>query len=62
MFAIGEILAGIVAKMGMMLLTETVIKKVAIITLRALENKAKSAGSKSLADSIEVIAQAWEVS
>lgn len=59
--AIGALLASIVAKMGMTLLTEAVVKRVAVATLRALEDKARKNGHKSIGDAVDAIADAWEV-
>lgn len=55
---IGNILAPIVAQMGWMLLSERVVRRVAVISVRWLESKTPN---QSVKDALEVIAKAWDV-
>ena len=57
---VGMILAQIVATMGLKLLSERVVRRVTVITLRALEAKTKEKHPK-LSETIDVIADALEV-
>lgn len=52
------ILSAIVAKMGMMLLTQSVVQRVAVISIRALEAKVPN---QSIKDALEIIAKEWEI-
>lgn len=54
------ILAPIVAQMGLLLLSERVVRRVVVITLRALESGMKSK-YPHISDVIDVIADALEV-
>ncbi len=55
---IGNILAPIIAQMGLMLLTERVVRRVAVITIRWIETRTPNPNVKA---GLEVIAHAWEV-
>ena len=51
-------IAPMIAQMGMLLMTERVVRRVAVLTLRWLEAKAPN---QQLADAIDIIADALEV-
>lgn len=55
---LGNVIAPMVAQMGMLLLTERVVRRVTVLTLRWLEAKAPN---DSLAEAIDIIADALEV-
>lgn len=55
---IGDILAPIIAQMGLMLLTERVVRRVAVLTIRWIEGKTPNQNVK---EALEIIAKAWEV-
>jgi hypothetical protein len=57
----GSALAGIVAQMGLMLLTERVVRRVSVVTLRKLQAGAEESKYPKLAEAIDVIADAWEL-
>lgn len=58
--AAGNALSGIVASMGLMLMTERVVRRVSVITLRKLQAAAQEKHPK-LAEAIDVVADAWEL-
>ena len=55
---LGNAIAPTLASMGMMLLTERVLRRMSVITVRWLEGKAPN---QSVKDALETIAQAWDL-
>ncbi len=56
--AAGKTIAGIVAQMGLMLLTERVVRRVTVVTLREIERRADNPNLKEL---IDAVADALEI-
>jgi hypothetical protein len=61
MFPVYKILGSLIAQLGYMLLSERVVRRVAVVTLRKLEKSAEENNMPTIKGYVDAIADAWEI-